>query len=95
VAALRAFVLRQDMLPEHTETATTSSRYIVMSPWASNSLPTPIVISSWGHQLRVNSPADARLQRFVDTFRSSQRYTPEFGEQVDGVPAAIGGRPTA
>jgi hypothetical protein len=38
-------------------------------------------------------PRDPRLQQFVDTFRSSPRYSPEYGEAVDGVPVGTGGRP--
>lgn len=96
VQALRTFYLAQTKLPEQTESGTAlSSRYIVMSPWRTDTLPTPIVVSSWGHQLRVTSAADARLQRFVDTFRSSGRYTPEHGEMVNGVPVSVGGRPLA
>jgi Protein of unknown function (DUF3105) len=90
--ALRSFVMRQAKLPEQTQTGPSTSRYIVMSPWA-GSLPSPIVISAWGHQLRVSAVDDARLQRFVDTFRSSKTYTPEQGEAVDGVPVSVGGEP--
>ena len=70
-----------------------SNRYIDLSPWANSRLPAPIVISSWGYQLRVQSPTDSRLQQFIDTFRSSQKYTPEYGEPVDGVPVQMGGSP--
>jgi hypothetical protein len=94
VQALRAFVLQQSKLPEQTESGTSTTRYLVMSPW-SGDLPSPVVISAWGHQLRLNNVDDARLQRFVDTFRRSRIYTPEFGEAVDGVPVGVGGRPLA
>ncbi len=52
-------------------------------------------MSSWGHQLRVKSPEDPRIQQFVDMFRHSKEYTPEFGAAVDGVPVQTGGRPAA
>ena len=71
-----------------------SNRYLDLSPWVSNTLPSPIVISAWGHQLRLTSPTDPRLQRFVDTFRHSKVYNPEYGESVDGVPVSAGGRPS-
>ena len=64
-----------------------------LSPWASNALPSPIVISSWGYQLRVSSPTDPRLQQFVDTFRHSQTYCPEYGSPADGIPVQTGGQP--
>ena len=70
-----------------------SNRYMDVTPWADNSLPSPIVISSWGYQLRVSSPTDPRLQQFVDAFRHVEKYTPEFGAAVDGVPVLTGGQP--
>jgi hypothetical protein len=97
VAALTAFVGRQSLIDESgaTHIAGQRSRYIDLSPWTSNGLPAPIVISSWGHQLRVSSPADPRLQRFVDEFRNSRVFSPEYGSPVDGVPVETGGRPAS
>ncbi len=95
VDALTAFVAKQSLIAENGKESGQvgqSNRYIVMSPWADGSLPSPIVISSWGYQLRVSSPTDPRLQQFVDTFRHSQQYSPEFGSPVDGVPVETGGR---
>lgn len=60
----------------------TGSRYVDVSPYAG--LSSPIVISSRGFQLRVSSPTDPRLQRFVDTFRASSRYAPEPGGECTG-----------
>jgi hypothetical protein len=96
VAALTAFVTKQSLIPEDANAiniADDSNRYLDLSPWATNTLPSTIVISSWGHQLRVTSPTDPRLQRFVDTFRYKQKYSPEFGAPVDGIPILTGGRP--
>ncbi len=76
LAALDAFQARQSKL------GGTPSRYIDLTPYPG--LPTPIVISSWGFQLRVSSPTDPRLQRFVDTFRNSPRYSPEYGGECTG-----------
>jgi hypothetical protein len=76
VAELRSFESRQSVV-DHS-----GSRYVDLSPFPG--LASPIVISSWGFQLRVNSPNDPRLQRFVDTFRASQRYTPELGGPCAG-----------
>jgi hypothetical protein len=93
VKTLTAFVSKQSLIPENGDGVTNqSNRYIDLSPWASNALPTPIVISAWGYQLQVTSPTDARLQAFVDKFRNSQTYSPEFGGAVDGVPVQTGGR---
>ncbi|HEY5230468.1 MAG TPA: DUF3105 domain-containing protein [Galbitalea sp.] len=95
VTKLTAFVTRQTLIPEPANEigfSGESNRYIDLTPWATNSLPSPIVISSWGYQLRVTSPTDPRLQQFVDTFRYKQKYSPEFGGPVDGVPVQSGGR---
>jgi hypothetical protein len=96
VAALTAFVTKQTLIAEPASAvgvSNDSNRYVDLSPWATNALPSPIVISAWGYQLRVTSPTDPRLQKFVDTFRENQKYSPEFGAPVDGVPVQTGGRP--
>jgi hypothetical protein len=95
VAALTAFVGKQTMIPEPSISADQANRYVVLSPWKDGSLPAPVVISAWGFQLQVQDAADPRLQTFVDTFRHSRTYTPEFGSPVDGVPILTGGRPDA
>jgi len=100
VAALTAFVTKQSLIAETGETAsgattTNSNRYIDLSPWASAELPAPIVISAWGHQLRLTSATDPRMQKFVDTFRNSPTYSPEYGAAADGVPIQTGGRPAS
>jgi uncharacterized protein DUF3105 len=96
VDALVGFVARQSLIPEQEDNNPgQENRYMDLSPWSSDDLPAPIVISSWGFQLRVSSPSDPRLQKFVDTFRNSSNYTPEYGSQVDGVPVETGGRPAA
>lgn len=33
------------------------------------------------------------MQLFVNTFRNSAKYSPEYGSAVDGVPIQTGGRP--
>ncbi|MEO8750704.1 MAG: DUF3105 domain-containing protein [Allobranchiibius sp.] len=97
VDQLVAFVTRQSLIPEASlgqqdpRLVGAKNRYMDLSPWASNSLPSPIVLSSWGHQLQVTSPTDPRMQKFVDTFRNSSTYTPEYGSPVDGVPTGTGG----
>lgn len=58
------------------------SRYIDVTPFPG--LPAPIVASSWGFQLRLTSPTDPRLQEFVNKFRVSQQYTPEYGAPCTG-----------
>lgn len=96
VGQLTSFVTKQTKIaepPASSRASASSNRYIVLSPWGSDTLPSPIVVSAWGHQLQLTSPTDPRLQQFVNTFRHSHVYNPEYGEPVDGVPIAIGGRP--
>jgi hypothetical protein len=76
---LKAFVAKQTMVPS-AEGA--SSRYMDLTPYPG--LPSPIVITSWGFQLKVSSPADPRLQQFVNKFRASSAYTPEYGGACTG-----------
>jgi Protein of unknown function (DUF3105) len=74
VSQLRAFFDRQSVL---SPADSAGSRYIDLTPYPG--LAAPIMVSSWGFQLRLNSPADPRLQQFVDKFRDSRKYTPEYG----------------
>jgi hypothetical protein len=93
VAKLEAFVRRQPLVVVSVKGVRreTNERYILMSPFPG--LPAPIVISSWAHQLRLDSPDDPRLQRYVDTFRMNPEYSPEYGPTCEGQPEAIGGKP--
>lgn len=97
VDALTGFVTRQSLIDESAGTRIPGqkNRYIDLSPWTGDNLPAPIVISAWGHQLRVTNPGDPRLQQFVDMFRNSRTYAPESGSPVDGIPVQTGGRPAA
>ena len=92
VQQLVDFFNKQTMIPEASDGGR-SNRFVDVSPWTDNSLPSPIMISSWGYQLGVDSPTDPRLQQFVDTFRHSQTYTPEYGSAVDGIGVQTGGQP--
>jgi hypothetical protein len=79
VSALYAFFSRQTVLDPG---GAGSSRYIDITPYPG--LPSPIIVSSWGFQLRLTSPSDPRLQEFVDKFRVSQAYSPEYGAPCTG-----------
>jgi hypothetical protein len=95
VAQLVAFVGKQTLIAEPASDigiADDANRYVDLSPWATDALPSDIVISSWGHQLQVTSPTDPRLKQFVDAFRNSPQYSPEYGGGVDGIPIQSGGR---
>jgi hypothetical protein len=92
VAKLDDLFKKQSMIPE-AQDGGRSNRFMDLSPWATNDLPAPIVISAWGYQLQVQSPDDPRLQQFIDTFRHNAKYSPEFGAAVDGIPVQTGGSP--
>lgn len=96
VQKLLDFVGRQSFIPEPkgkggVTVAGQANRYIIMSPWKDDALPALVVMSSWGHQLRLNDTTDPRMQRFIDTFRHRKPYSPETAEPVDGTPTGTGG----
>jgi hypothetical protein len=92
VQQLVDFFNKQTMISEPSDGGR-SNRFVDVSPWTDNTLPSPIMISAWGYQLGVDSPTDPRLQQFVDTFRHSQTYTPEYGSAVDRIGVLTGGQP--
>lgn len=55
--------------------------YIELSPYPG--LPSPVVASAWGKQLRLTSPSDTRLGRFVTTYAQGPQ-TPERGAACSG-----------
>jgi len=71
VSQLRALFARQTVL---NPSGAGGSRYLDLTPYPG--LPSPIVATAWGFQLRLTSPSDPRLQQFIDKFRVSQQYTP-------------------
>ena len=79
VSQLRALFSRQTVL---NPSGQGGSRYVDLTPYPG--LPSPIVVTSWGFQLRLTSPSDPRLQAFIDKFRVSQQYTPEYGAECTG-----------
>lgn len=79
---LYAFFAKQKSLSAPGAGAAASSRYIDITPYPG--LPSPIVATSWGFQLKLTSATDPRLQQFVDKFRFSQQYTPEYGGECTG-----------
>ncbi|MBO0823569.1 MAG: DUF3105 domain-containing protein [Actinobacteria bacterium] len=79
VTALRAFVEKQSII---SPGGAGRSRYMDLTPYPG--LPSPIVLSSWGNQLKVSSPSDPRMQQFVNKFRASQTYSPEYGGPCTG-----------
>jgi len=60
---------------------TSGEAYALVSPYPG--LPSPIVASAWGVQLKLNSASDPRLRSFVETYKSGSR-APEPGGECTG-----------
>lgn len=86
VTALRTLVLKQTK-------GTGGNRFMDLTPWASDALPAPVVVTAWAHQLKVDSPDDPRIQQFIDAFRVKKGISPEKGAACNGIPVDEGGRP--
>jgi len=81
---LKSFVQKQSkvVLRSGNQTQATGERYMDLTPFTG--LPSPIVMTAWGHQLQLTSPTDPRMQKFVDTFRANPTFTPEYGAACSG-----------
>ncbi len=55
--------------------------YVLLSPYPG--LPSPIVLSAWGVQLKVNSVSDPRIDQFISTYEQGAQ-TPEPGAACTG-----------
>lgn len=60
---------------------TSRESYALVSPYPG--LPSPIVASAWGVQLKLNSAGDPRLKSFIETYKSGSR-APEPGGECTG-----------
>lgn len=65
----------------------TTQKYVLVSPWPD--LRAPVVASSWGRQVRLESATDPRLAEFVRQFRLSPQ-APEPGAPCLGGATASG-----
>ena len=64
--------------------------YLLVSPWTDDDLPSPIVLSAWGHQLGVDSASSPGVDAFIDAFEQGPQ-TPEPGGPVRGRGRLAGG----
>ncbi|MEU6710575.1 DUF3105 domain-containing protein [Nonomuraea sp. NPDC046802] len=69
-----------DKLKEVTS-STGQQDYMLVSPFPN--LPAPVVASSWGHQLKLNSPDDPKLGAFIKRYQNGPD-TPEAGATCGG-----------
>jgi len=95
VSKLKALVLKQKNAT--LQGRDLGARYVDLTPWRDASLPSPIVISAWGRQLKVDDAGDPRLQQFIDKFRMRTDLTYEAGAQctAPGGDVQLGGQPSA
>ncbi|GAB3693129.1 DUF3105 domain-containing protein [Saccharopolyspora sp. ID03-671] len=63
--------------------AVDGQQYLTMSPYPG--LDKPISLQSWGRQLKVDSPADPRVDQFIRATRANQYTHPEVGASCDAL----------
>lgn len=66
--------------------------YRVLSPYPG--LDSPVSVQAWGRQLKVDSAADPRVEKFLDQFTNGPQ-TPEKGASCSGGTPATGAEPQA
>ena len=59
----------------------TGQTYLTLSPYPT--LDQPISLQSWGHQLKVASATDPRIQQFITALRENPYITPEVNGSCD------------
>ncbi|MFC6085016.1 DUF3105 domain-containing protein [Sphaerisporangium aureirubrum] len=62
--------------------ALVTTDYILLSPYPG--LPSPVVVSSWNHQLKLNSADDPRLPKYITKYKQNPSTTPEYGATCSG-----------
>jgi hypothetical protein len=61
--------------------------YTMLSPYPG--LDRPISLQSWGHQLKLDSAGDERIDNFIKSLRENRYQTPEPGARCDADPAVF------
>jgi hypothetical protein len=75
---------RPDLAAGDVEELRTLARddYMLLSPFPG--LPSPIVLSAWNHQLRLDRIDDPKLRAFISRYKNNPSTTPEFGASCAG-----------
>ncbi|HET9141451.1 MAG TPA: DUF3105 domain-containing protein [Actinophytocola sp.] len=63
------------------ESKVEGQQYLMLSPYPG--LDRPISLQSWGHQLKLDSADDARIDQFIKALRANQYQAPEPGARCD------------
>jgi len=58
--------------------------YSMISPYPG--LDRPVALQSWGHQLKLDDPADVRVDQFMAALRANPNTHPEVGASCDAYP---------
>lgn len=61
--------------------------YMMMSPYPG--LDKPVSLQSWGHQLKVDSPDDERINQFIAALRLNRYAYPEVGASCSTIPGSF------
>jgi hypothetical protein len=56
--------------------------FMLLSPYPG--LGSPVVVTAWNHQLRLDGATDPRLRPFINKFKNNPSTTPEFGAPCVG-----------
>ena len=56
--------------------------FMLLSPFPG--LPSPIVLSAWNHQLRLDRADDPKIRGFISRYKNNPSTTPEFGASCTG-----------
>ena len=65
----------------------TGQTHLMLSPYPD--LDRPISLQSWGHQLKLDSPDDKRIDQFIRALRINEFAYPEVGATCDADPSAF------
>lgn len=55
--------------------------YMMLSPYPG--IDAPVAVQAWGHQLKLDDPADPRIDQFVEALRTNEYTSPEPGARCD------------
>ncbi|CAM3068182.1 DUF3105 domain-containing protein [Prescottella defluvii] len=69
------------------ERASSRDGYMMMSPYPG--LDSPISLQSWGHQLKVDSADDERIDQFIAALRLNRFAYPEVGASCSTIPGSF------
>lgn len=69
---------------ETLKTKVQGQQYLMLSPYPD--LDKPISVQSWGHQLKVDSADDPRIDQFIRALRTNPYQHPEVGGTCDATP---------